>query len=541
MRTSAHPAAGERGIALVSSVLVILMCSLVLAAFMAKVDSERSKSNGTHVARASLYAADAGVRTAQQVMTNTVRARLDSVTAAWSGSGAIITNPSTFFAGMPSTITNTGPDFNASISIAFESSAISAMSQTFDYRYTITSNGQDGGFGRRSVKSTGTMRVSASRGSFTDYLVYTNQHTTPSGSAIWFTSSTRFDGRVHSNGRLRFAFNPQFADLVTSVSRDAAFYNNGDTRTLDADHNGTLDVPTFGGGFNRGAPDIDLPENAFSQMNAALGLSADITTAPTNTTINAQLGLGVSSSAPANGVYLVNSGGAVTGGLYVQGDLSQCRLSIDANGNQVYTMVQGATTRTITVDRTNHVTKVQTGASLATYAGVPRGVMYVTGAISDLRGPDRVSGAVVPALARDTKLLIASERDMVIQRDITCSDYASGTNVLGLFSTSGSVRVGTSAPDNMHLDAFVMAAASDGAFTVDQYNEGSPRGDFHLRGGMVTEFYGAFGTFNGDARRSGYGRQFNYDARGVVPPYFPTTNRFEGNAPSARTVTWVEL
>ncbi len=541
MRTNHHTAAGERGIALVSSVLVILMCSLLMAAFMSKVTSERNKSSNVQVSRVSLYAADAGVRTAQQVMNNAVQARLDSVTAAWSGSGAIITDPGNFFSGMPTTITNTGPDFNASISVAFQGSAISPMTQTFDYRYTITSNGTGGGFGRRSVQSTGVMRVSASRGSFTDYLVYTNQHTTPSGSAIWFTSSTRFDGRVHSNGRLRFAFQPQFADLVTSVSRDAAYYNNGDTRTLDADNNGTLDVPVFGGGFNRGAPDIALPENAFSQMNAALGLSPEATSAPSNSTINTQLGLGSASTAAPDGIYLVNAAGAVTGGLFVQGELSQCRLSIDANGNQVYTMVQGSTTRTITVDRLNNMTKVQSGASLTTYTGVPRGVMYVNGRIADLRGPDRVSGAVVPAVARDTKLLIACESDIVVQRDITCADFEAGTNVLGLFSTDGSVRVGTSAPDNMHLDAFVMAAASDGAFTVDNYNEGSPRGDFFLRGGMVTEFYGAFGTFNGDARRSGYGRQFNYDARGVVPPYFPTTNRFEGNAPTARTMTWVEL
>ena len=540
MRTHHLPAAGERGIALVSSILVLTMCAVVVAICLSAAIGERTKSKGTHVARASLFAADAGVRTAQQVMTNTIRARLDSVTAAWSGAGPIITSPGTFFAGMPPTVTCTDPGFGATISVAFLDSTIAAMSQTFDYRYTITSNGQANGFGRRSVKSTGVMRVSASRGSFTDYLVYTNQHLTPSGSAIWFTSSTRFDGRVHTNGRLRFAYQPQFADLVTSVNSQAVYYNNGSNLNLDADRNADIDVPVFDGGFRRNAPNIALPSNAFSQMNAALGLSPTSTTAPTNETINTQLGLAASASAPAAGVYLVQSGGTVTGGLYVQGDLSQCQLSIDGQGRQVYTMVQGGTTKTITVDRAANVTRVLTGSGTTVYTGVPRGVMYVKGAIDDLRGPDRQSGLVVPGVAAHTQLLIASERDIVLQRDLTCADYSTGDNVLGLFSTGGSVRVGLTAPNDMHLDAFVMAAGSDGSFKVDQHDQGSPRGDFWLRGGMVTEFYGAFGTFQNDERRSGYGRRFSYDTRGIVPPYFPTTNRFEPNEPTARVVTWYE-
>lgn len=541
MRTHDSLAAGERGIALVSSILVLTMCAVVVAICLSAAIGERTKSTGTHVARASLFAADAGVRTAQQVMTNTVRARLDSVTAAWSGSGPIITNPNTFFAGMPAAVSCSDPGFDASISVAFQDSAIAMASQTFDYRYVITSNGAASGFGRRSVKSTGVMRVSASRGSFTDYLVYTNQHVTPTGASIWFTSSTRFDGRVHSNGRLRFAYQPQFADLVTSVSSDAAFYNNGDNRNLNDDHNADIDVPVFGGGFNRSAPNIQLPTNAFSQMNASLGLSASNTTQPTNETINTQLGLASSSSAPPAGVYVVQSGGTVTGGLYVQGDLSQCKLSIDGQGRQVYSMVQGAATKTITVDRVANQTLVQTTSGTTSYAGVPRGVMYVKGTISDLRGPDRVNGSVVPGVAEHTKLLIACEQDIVLQRDLTCAQYDTGDNVLGLFSTGGSVRVATTAPNDMSLDAFVMAAGTDGSFKVDQHNEGSPRGDFFLRGGMVTEFYGAFGTFQNDERRSGYGRRFSYDRRGIVPPYFPTTNRFEANDPAARAVTWVEF
>jgi hypothetical protein len=38
---------------------------------------------------------------------------------------------------------------------------------------------------------------------------------------------TSFDGRVHTNGQLRFSYFPTFHDLVTSVNPKAWYYNNG--------------------------------------------------------------------------------------------------------------------------------------------------------------------------------------------------------------------------------------------------------------------------------------------------------------------------
>jgi hypothetical protein len=119
--------------------------------------------------------------------------------------------------------------------------------------------------------------------------------------------------------------------------------------------------------------------------------------------------------------------------------------------------------------------------------------------------------------------------------------------VLGIYSDQGNVRVGTSAPNDMYLDAYVMAVGGmnpgDGAFTVDNYSSGSPRGTFHLRGGMITQYYGAFYTFASNGTlKTGYARDFKYDRRGLVPPYFPTTPLFaQTNLPSARTLAWKEL
>ncbi len=532
----------ERGIALVSALLVLMLVAVVAAGFLLTAGGERAVSSNVQIARASLLAADAGVRVAQQVLANQAKARLDSLTLVWSGSGPIIASPATLFPSAPQTVTSANPGFTAVAAVVFADSALTPNAQSYNYRYTITSVGAAGAQGRREVQSTGILRVSAERGSFADYLCFTDVHLAPGGGAIWFTSSSQFDGRVHTNGQFRFAFQPFFQDLATSVHGKAWFYNNGSPVELSANANGTVDVPLFYGGFERGVAGVPLPANSFNQQAAALGLTP-VGVAPTNAQINTALGLGSGSGAPPNGIYLVNSGGAVTGGLYVQGSLNQCLVSADTVTNvQTYVMTQGGTTRTIRVDRAANTTTVTDGASSTTYSGVPRGVTYVNGAIQDLRGPDRVSGLVPPAVARGTEMLFAASGNVVIQRDLTCDDFGDGTNVVGIYSSGGDVVVGTSCPNDMYLDAFVMATGANGAFRVENYNSGSPRGAFHLRGGVIQRYYGAFFTFNaGGGVQTGYWRDFHYDRRGLIPPYFPTTNRFVANQPSARTLAWKEI
>ena len=202
------------------------------------------------------------------------------------------------------------------------------------------------------MQSQGILRVSASRGSFADFLIFTNIHTMDDGSAIWFTSSGTFDGRMHTNGEFRFAYKPTFQDLVSSVNTKAWYYNGGSAVELNANKNGTTDVPYFYGGFTRGATSITLPSNSFSQQNAALGRNPGDTTPPTNSQINMALTGSSSSSSPATGIYVPHTGTTVTGGIYVQGDLTKCLMKEDAAGNQVYALTQGSSTDTVRVNRT---------------------------------------------------------------------------------------------------------------------------------------------------------------------------------------------
>jgi Tfp pilus assembly protein PilX len=547
----------QRGFALITSLLVLMLTAILAITYFTVTTGERTQSANVHVARNSLYAADAGVRTIEQALANYGKAKLDSLANYQTGTNPLISvaGRRVFFpagAWPGSIITCTNPAFNASGTVTFVDSTLSDSAQAYDFRFTINSTGTRGAYGKRMVQSQGILRVSASRGSFADYLMFTNLHLTPSNSPIWFNSSGNFDGRMHTNGQFRFMYKPTFQDLASSVNTKAWYYNGGGTaKELAADKNGTIDVPNFFGGFTRGAPNVALPTDPYNQQNAALGLSSTSSTAPTTAQIRTQLGLTSGSGVPTD-VYLPNTGptgsppNTLTGGIYVQGDLSQCIMKVDASGNQVYVLKQGTSSPdTIRVNRSTGVTtfyNAGTGVS-KTYNGVmDQGIMFTNGAINDLRGPDRVSGVPPPALATNTKLLIATTGDIVTQRDITCKEYDTGGNVLGLYSSGGSVRVGTGAPNDMNLDAYIMATGSIGAFQVDSYDSGNTRGTFHLRGGAVTQYYGAFGTANSAGTQvSGYARDFHYDRRGLVPPYYPTSPRMNPDVPIARTLSWKEM
>jgi Tfp pilus assembly protein PilX len=543
----------QRGFALIAALLVLMLTAILAITYFTVTTGERAQSANVHVARNSLYAADAGVRTVEQYLANYGKAKLDSLAAFQSGTNPLIsaTDRLTFFPpGALPPVTCSNPAFNASGTVTFIDANLTDTAQAYNYLFTINSTGTRGNYGKRIIQSQGILRVSASRGSFADYLMFTSIHLMPDNSPIWFTSSSNFDGRMHTNGEFRFAYKPTFQDLASSVNSKAWFFNGGGTaKELAANKNGTIDVPNFYGGFTRGATSISLPTDPYNQQNAALGRDPSSGTAPTTTQIRTALGLTSGSGVPTD-VYLPNTGptgtppNTLTGGIYVQGDLSQCLMKVDASGNQVYVLKQGTSTDTVRVNRSTGTTtfyNAGTGTT-TTYSGQLKGIMFANGAINDLRGPDRVSGVPPPALATDTQLLVATTGDIVVQRDVTCQNYDTGNNVLGLFSSGGSVRVGTGAPSNMNLDAFIMATGSDGAFEVDSYNSGSPRGTFHLRGGAVTKYYGAFFTFNDDGTlKTGYARDFHYDRRGLVPPYYPLTPRMDPDIPTARTLSWKEM
>ncbi len=416
--------------------------------------------------------------------------------------------------------------YNIIFSEKGDPSSVGTDAWDFPYSFRIESAGTSG-----SVNSTvtlyGDFTVRVQRDNFAKFALFTNRQQMPSGTNVWFTDKTNFFGPVHTNDRFNFALNPSgtFEELVTQYQPTARFYNNGSSILLNADANGTIDVPIFEDDFNRSAGQITL--------NSATEEADMISQVKGNNNYN------------SNGIYFPAQGSTLTGGIYVRGNAT-VTFSVNAQDQAVYTITQGSSTRVITVDPTASQTQVfnPSNNTTTTYTGQPDGqddagtIIYVSGNINSFSG----------TVQEDTEVTVASRDSIIITNHLKYTDYTPGSgtagqpgyvpptaegtkNLLGIVSWNGNVRVGTSAPNNVEIHGTVMA--ENGIFSVDNYNDTGvgPRGIATLLGGAISDNYGAFGQFNGSTGQatSGYGRNFVYDKRmqlGEAPPYFPTLDTF---------------
>ncbi|MFH1413675.1 MAG: DUF4900 domain-containing protein, partial [Candidatus Omnitrophota bacterium] len=391
----------------------------------------------------------------------------------------------------------------------------------FPYVFSIESLGQvtnvNPPIQKRLRLVQGNFSITTRRDNISKFALFTAHHRTSGNLTVWFTEDTNFTGPVHTNERFSFANNPgaHFTEDTTQHNSNARFYNNGRPILRNADNNSDIDVPIFDKGFQRSEDIINLTSSVTQDdlRNQALGGMAD----------------------PGNGIHVPNDGACVKGGIYVRGNQGQSaddaviNMSVGVNG-PIYAVSQSSTTHTITVDYVNLQTQVETPSGTNTYCGIPDGtgdqgiILYVNDDIGGLGG----------TVQKDSGVTISSERDIVITDNVVYEQYnpdplnAEGyTNLLGILSWGGNVRIGTSAPDNVNIHGVVMAP--HGVFEVDSYRQGSPRGEATLLGGVITDFYGPFGTFDSGGQKSGYARNFIYDARmlaGMVPPYFPYLSNF---------------
>src|SRR5207344_1581739 len=179
----------ERGAALLTVILLLLLASVLVGVYATTIVGERAMSSNVHVGRGALYSADAGVRLAEQSLANLGKTRLDSLQAIYNGIGGVIKQPTKVFPAGNIVASQTNPSFNTSTVVTFSDSLFAANAQVYNFEYQITSTGRQSTSGTRVVVSSGNLRLSVGRGSFADYMMFTNVHTMPDGSAIWFTTS----------------------------------------------------------------------------------------------------------------------------------------------------------------------------------------------------------------------------------------------------------------------------------------------------------------------------------------------------------------
>lgn len=544
----------DRGILLVSVAVVFTLAAAFVTVAATRTVNDRHSTVTRGENMESFYAAQAGEQAMKAAIREDAMTRFAAFQNAWVAAGAvpntpILATPENFFANQVALqgvrLPNGACYDTVSATINFVPPAtVTADSQAYRFTYDITSQGTDPDDPDRltTVASGGEFWIQVDKESFANYALFTGTHTMTSGTRVWFTSDTNFTGNVHTNGStddtgFAFAFSPTFTGHVSSVADRANYYNNGHPVVLNADNNAPDDTPVFGEGFERGADAIPLPDNAFDQREAAVGGPAS-----DNSELRAALGLAPGGTPPPDGIYVPNDGTSLTGGIYVQGNASDVLPYVDGSDQQCYQITHtNGSTSNIVVDEGND----QTIVDGITYQGVPNGALYVAGNVNSFGGPTRPNEDTrPPAIESDTALSLFAEGDVTITRDVVYEDDPTDvttTNVLGIFTPGGDIRIGTSAPDNIIIHSTLMTSDENGVVQVNDYNYGDWRGVATIYGGVISSYYGAFGTFNRYGDLTGYSRNFRYDQRlggGLAPPFFPTTITFNPATSSINETAW---
>ncbi len=578
--------ADERGVLLIISMVVMVVLAVLTSVYLMTVVTEKHSTDTERFVIQAVHLAEAGANLAWAEMRARIetdlRTRIENYTPRNQQGNALMAyvtgnaaleflrdyaypaSGTQFSIHDDEAVLTIATDVNSDLDSAIEGDTITSVLRItsrqaptgdaanqiyrFYYRYTVEATARLTRFNPPLVKTIAfapnDFDLVVRQDNFAKYALFTFHHRTPSGTTVWFTADTNFFGPVHTNERFSFANNPSahFTNEVTQSQATARFYNNGSSILLDDDRNGSRDVPVFDNGFLRSQDTIPLPA-AISQTElreAALG------------------GMAVP-GASSPGVYVPESGGTLTGGIYLNGNSGQSSdnpkvtLSVDASNNPVYTITQHIHpvdhTTVITVDNSANTTTVVRDGVSTTYNGRPDGathegtIIYANDDISGLSG----------TVQQDTQITVSSERDIVITGNVMYQGYnttpslnaAGYNNLMGILSWGGNVRIGTTAPNDVNVHAVVMAP--HGVFTVDNYDSGISRGTATLLGGVISDWYGAFGTFSGTSgMRTGYGRNFIYDNRvlqGMAPPYFPYMDRFTIDNPVelSRKMIWREL
>jgi type II secretory pathway pseudopilin PulG len=362
--------------------------------------------------------------------------------------------------------------------------------------------------------------LTISRPSFAQYVLFRNRTTSTSGNQLYFRNGEIFNGPVHTNGTPAFSGTPgsSFLDKFTSAA------------------SGPIGISgTFSVAPQYSQSTIPLPSNSNNQVRASFGGNA-ADASPVSAT-DLQTAWGVPSVTP--GVYYSqgngttrNIGSSWQGGLYIEGNVDSMTLSTSGN-RQVITIVQGATTTIFTQQSGGTWTVTVNNIVVKTLSATPafNGMIYVNGNVTSLKG-DGTSAADV---ASGSQLTLATTGDVNIKDDITYTDdpstTPSATNVLGIYSSGGSVKLDGPMNQNLDVHASIMATASGEGFgTVNYQNSrGTPTPNINLLGGVIEDQSQTVNNSVTDSNGNlvitgGYRRNYSYDPRfrlGFAPPFFP--------------------
>ena len=491
------------------------------------------------------------------------------------------------FEAAPATILRTAqpPSGQTTYCVQAPGAATPTDKVTCDYIYpfTVVVNGQSSGSEQEQIVETGTIHYHSYSGegasgglpSFAKWGAFITDFDACQGPLVPGTMT----GPFFTDGQWNFGnySNPgyTFTDTIGQAGSQASWWKNNKCSNSTSAPNG-FSSPNFQGGFNLSQAYVQAPSDTYNQAQAVLDgkgippcTSAPCPTdpPPSQATMAAELKTVSGGSYPASGsvpsgvyipMYSTTSGGVTTynygtdptapgnsgyaGGFYIQGNASiSLSASTDGSGNptQKYTITQGGTTTTITVDTATNQTTVKSGGTTKTLTGVPTQLdpnsgavitekdpsnnpvsptmIYVNGQISGLSGTVQDQAGITIAASDDISItgnVTYASSPVSIPSDALNSSTNAG--VLGIY-TNGNINLYPGSGGNLTVDASLAALSGVTGGTSGFRTPGSGIGTWTILGGRAEDQAHSVNINTGNTY---YDRRFTSGSFG--PPWFPT-------------------
>jgi len=601
----------QRGVALITTLLLLMLLSGLALAMAWSARSDMLINGYYRSFRGSFYAADSGINIARQVMANQI---LSEVTAGWNGNIAPFANPAQTATDAANQLTNNYAAYTklngsgqgkaanswpAAFKIIQDTdksgnpiayvtyvgctmqggvacAAPVTSSWVYQFNYDVVSVGQSRGGEAATVLDNGSFTVTfpltAAGGntSFAAWGMFIDQFDICSGTLVPGTIT----GPVFTNGAWTFGSSGAytFTDPVGSASGNFGyqFGNSCDQTSNPTDKNGNTTIaPNFKSGYNLGAPKVQLPQNDYNQKQAVLDGIGQATNPVTNSDLNKKLkditGNAYPNNGTSTGVFLpyttVDANGNTIpptfkgGGIYVEGD-ANVTLQPSGTSAQVYTITQGSTTTTITIDPKLNTTTMVSGGTTQVVLGVPtmldptthlptanpyQTMLYVDGNITSLSGPGEGQTAIQDA----TALTITAASNVTITGDIryksepVTTSSTSSTPIdtyipandtrqaLGIFTSTGNINLNDTQKNSsgaadglLQIDASLATISNNGKGGI--VNTGSQIDTLTIVGGRIQNTIQNIKT---TTRNVVFDKRFG---NGFSPPWFPSTTLASG-------------
>lgn len=335
---------------------------------------------------------------------------------------------------------------------------------------------------------------------------------------VWSTPLSVYEGPFHTNGQLHISLPPRYFDEahtpffrgpVTTSAESVVYYNGYGPLDLRGNPDPRLLGMVFKYEPKTGAAKISLP--SFPELavkQAAYGASPP--------------------GKPTFGILLPHdSGNHLTGGIAVDGPLSELIFQAEFNQNFKIIFKQLIKETIVEIDGKHNLTLVYSSQETPVqFEGIPNGAIFVNGDIGAASGTG-IHGTV------KGRWTVGTPADLFIMDSLFYSDTSrggkpAGTDCLGLIGRSAFIT--RNAPDLLFLYGTIFTVRQEkkekvGTFFVLPNRDMPHQGSLFWWGSYIGEYPAVMGTFDSTTGESkdGYTLHKFYDVRQAAnpPPFFP--------------------